>query len=170
MNVTPSLDIEITDAQDHMPGRPPTSLADLARRVLAGEGVDGATISIALVDDATIHAINRRHLDHDWPTDVITFRALRARTRTSLEAELVVSAEMAATHRARGGHRPVGRAGALRGPRLAPPLRLRRRDGRGRRRMRSREDEVLRREGIVNTFALVGPESGPEGQGAPCRA
>ena len=31
------------------------------------------TASISIVDDATIHRLNREHLDHDWPTDVISF-------------------------------------------------------------------------------------------------
>ncbi|MFN3190965.1 MAG: rRNA maturation RNase YbeY [Aureliella sp.] len=31
------------------------------------------TASIAIVDDSTIHRINREHLNHDWPTDVISF-------------------------------------------------------------------------------------------------
>ena len=31
------------------------------------------TASISIVDDSTIHRLNREHLDHDWPTDVISF-------------------------------------------------------------------------------------------------
>ena len=31
------------------------------------------TASISVVDDPTIHRLNREHLDHDWPTDVISF-------------------------------------------------------------------------------------------------
>ena len=31
------------------------------------------TASISVVDDSTIHRLNREHLDHDWPTDVISF-------------------------------------------------------------------------------------------------
>ena len=61
------------------------------------EGVEPASISIALVDDATIHAINRKHLGHDWPTDVISF-LLSEPARPELAGELVVSAEMAAAH------------------------------------------------------------------------
>ena len=30
-------------------------------------------VSIAIVDDPTIHQLNREHLEHDWPTDVISF-------------------------------------------------------------------------------------------------
>lgn len=37
------------------------------------EQVAQAEISIAIVDDATIHQINRDYLQHDYPTDVISF-------------------------------------------------------------------------------------------------
>ncbi len=35
--------------------------------------LDRLTASISVVDDATIHRLNRQHLQHDWPTDVISF-------------------------------------------------------------------------------------------------
>ena len=31
-------------------------------------------ISVSIVDNAAIHAINREHLQHDYPTDVISFQ------------------------------------------------------------------------------------------------
>ena len=70
----------------------------------SAEGVEVASISIALVDDPTIRAINRRHLDHDWPTDVISF-GLSEPGDSALSGELVVSAEMAADDRPRVGRR-----------------------------------------------------------------
>jgi len=48
-------------------------LTRLARSVLARETVASADISIAIVDDRQIHAINRQFLKHDYPTDVISF-------------------------------------------------------------------------------------------------
>ena len=42
-------------------------------RVLAEEGVSAATISLAIVGDAEIHRVNREFLNHDFPTDVISF-------------------------------------------------------------------------------------------------
>lgn len=53
--------------------------ADDARYQLAAEWVaerfdlDALTASISIVDDPTIHQLNLEHLDHDWPTDVISF-------------------------------------------------------------------------------------------------
>ena len=35
--------------------------------------VERATLSIAIVDDPTIHVLNRQYLDHDCPTDVLSF-------------------------------------------------------------------------------------------------
>jgi probable rRNA maturation factor len=87
------IDVEISDAQaafrvDH------ERVRLLVRTVLGEERRDRASISIALVDDATIHAINRLHLDHDWPTDVITF-PLSERNDPELAGELIISAETA---------------------------------------------------------------------------
>ncbi len=48
-------------------------LIRLARSVLAREEVAQADISVAIVDDPQIHAINRQFLNHDFPTDVISF-------------------------------------------------------------------------------------------------
>lgn len=42
-----------------------------------------------ITDDETIHEINRRHLDHDYPTDVISFTY--DRSGSMVEGELVVS-------------------------------------------------------------------------------
>jgi probable rRNA maturation factor len=35
--------------------------------------LNSLTVSISVVDDPTIHRLNREHLQHDWPTDVISF-------------------------------------------------------------------------------------------------
>ena len=43
------------------------------RHVLREEGVEEAEISVALMDDAAIASMNEDYLDHEGPTDVITF-------------------------------------------------------------------------------------------------
>lgn len=49
-------------------------LRAVALHTLAAEGVIApVALTLVLVDDATIHDLNRRFLDHDEPTDVITF-------------------------------------------------------------------------------------------------
>lgn len=61
--------------------------------VLAGEGPAEAAVSVAVVDDPTIHRLNRQYLEHDYPTDVLSF-VLDA-DEDSLDGEIIVSAEMA---------------------------------------------------------------------------
>ena len=58
-------------------------LRDAVVRVLAGEHVRTATISLALVDDAEIRRVNREFLGHDYPTDVISFRLDEDRNQES---------------------------------------------------------------------------------------
>ncbi len=80
-------------------------LRQIVQRTLAQEQVREATISVAVVDNATIWRLNRRHLQHDYPTDVLSFlldsdpesparTGLRGAGRM-IEGEVIVSAEMA---------------------------------------------------------------------------
>ncbi len=49
-------------------------LRDVVAPTLAAEGVNReVAVDVVMVDDATIHDLNRRFLGHDEPTDVITF-------------------------------------------------------------------------------------------------
>jgi probable rRNA maturation factor len=97
-----SIDIEISDTQGFLK-IDQAAVVDLARGVLIAENRTHATISIALVDNDTIHRLNQSHLGHDWTTDVITF-PLSDPDDPALSGELVVSAEMAvATAREIGG-------------------------------------------------------------------
>ena len=58
-----ALIIEINNAQTHIAPLDRADLIKIAQRVLHAEGIAAAEISIALVDNAMIHEINRRHLD-----------------------------------------------------------------------------------------------------------
>jgi probable rRNA maturation factor len=66
-----------------------------ARRVLESEGITSGTLSIAVVSDRAIRPLNRRYLQHDYATDVLSF-LLDAGPKT-LEGEVIVSADTAAT-------------------------------------------------------------------------
>ena len=70
------------------------SLMAAARLVLEHEGISRATLSIAVVSDKAIRQLNRRYLQHDYATDVISF-LLESGTGW-LEGEIIVSADMAA--------------------------------------------------------------------------
>ena len=63
------------------------------KEVLKGEGIESGEISLAVVDDPTIHELNRRWLEHDEPTDVLSF--VLERDGSSLEGEIIVSADTA---------------------------------------------------------------------------
>jgi probable rRNA maturation factor len=72
-----------------------TQLVDAATAVLQDSAFSSAAISLAVVDDETIHELNRRHLDHDWPTDVLSF--VLEGDGDHLEGEVILSADTAAT-------------------------------------------------------------------------
>jgi probable rRNA maturation factor len=78
-------------------------LREIVRAVLAGEDVADAEISLAFVDNATIHALNRRYLDHDEPTDVLSF-PLSEPNAKRLAGELVIGAEVALAQAQERGH------------------------------------------------------------------
>ena len=69
-------------------------LVAAARCVLQDSPFGSASVSLAVVDDSTIHELNRRYLDHDWPTDVLSFVLDQHDDR--LEGEVIVSADTAA--------------------------------------------------------------------------
>jgi len=76
-------------------------LMSAARRVLVEWKFKSATIRMAVVDEPTIQGLNRQFLNHDWPTDVLSF-VLEA-SATNLKGEVVLSADTAATVAAAGG-------------------------------------------------------------------
>lgn len=66
------------------------SAIENAVAIAAGlQGFTAGSIGVMVTDDDTIHQINRRHLDHDYPTDVISFTYQRSSSR--VEGELVIS-------------------------------------------------------------------------------
>jgi probable rRNA maturation factor len=150
-----SLEVEVSDTQGHL-RVDPEALARLARGVLAGEGIRQASISIALVDDATIQAMNRRHLAHDWPTDVISFR-LSEPDDLALAGELVVSAEMAGTTAREAGVDPWAELALYVVHGLLHLCGFDDSTDDEVARIRRRENEILFREGLTNTFPLVRP-------------
>lgn len=101
-------EVEIDDSQkaltvDHQ------RLCDIVRSTLAAERCASASISLAIVDNETIHELNIRYLQHDFPTDVLSFLLESELDEASLpipkgaprgcgkrlEGEIIVSAEMA---------------------------------------------------------------------------
>lgn len=65
-------DIEVANHQSALE-IDPVQIRDIVENVLRAEQVCVAEIAIGIMDDAAIHEVNRTHLDHDYPTDVISF-------------------------------------------------------------------------------------------------
>jgi probable rRNA maturation factor len=78
-------------------------LKSTARAVLDGEGIRAAKVTLAFVDDAHIHRLNKQFLDHDEPTDVLTFPYSEKGSKT-LEGEVVIGHGVAVANAADRGH------------------------------------------------------------------
>jgi probable rRNA maturation factor len=72
--------------------------------ILADSDFSSAYVSIAVVDDPTIHALNVQYLQHDYPTDVLSF--VLEQTDERVEGELIVSADTALREAADAGWSP----------------------------------------------------------------
>ena len=78
-------------------------MREIVRAVLEGEGVQEYEISLAFVDNPTIHTLNKRYLDHDEPTDVLSF-PLSDPSAKKLAGELVIGVEVARAQAQERGH------------------------------------------------------------------
>lgn len=91
------IDIEIADQQSRLTVDQ-ERLEQAARAILQDHGPTTCQVSVAVVDDPTIHGLNRQFLQHDYATDVLSF--VLERTPELLEGEIVVSADTAAAQAA----------------------------------------------------------------------
>lgn len=85
--------IDVTNQQEQHP-IDASRLKTAVRHILDDAPFSSAVISLAIVDDPTIHDLNRRFLDHDYATDVLSF--VLESTDERLEGEVIVSADTAA--------------------------------------------------------------------------
>ena len=76
-------------------------LRKAVRIVLEGELVEHGDVSVAIVDDAAMHLLNLKYLQHDYATDVLSF--LLSTAAETLEGEIIVSADTAAREAIRYG-------------------------------------------------------------------
>lgn len=74
-------------------------LERVARRILSVLECPDAELSVLLVDDEQIHAINRDYLEHDYPTNVISFAMCEGEgggLHPEILGDVVISTETAA--------------------------------------------------------------------------
>lgn len=98
------IEIEITNEQSRLP-IDADRLRAAVEGVMLGQGVTRAVISVAVVDDPSIHTLNARYLQHDYPTDVLSF--VLEEGGDFVEGEIIVSADTAETSAARYGWEPA---------------------------------------------------------------
>ena len=68
------LDVTVNVAEgDTLSAAPPSLLEAAVVHVLRHQGIDEAEVSLTLLDDDDIQAMNRSYLSRDRPTDVIAF-------------------------------------------------------------------------------------------------
>jgi len=96
------LSIEInTDDQPHAVDR--ARIKKAVRLILKDAGIKSAEISIAIVSDERMHELNRQYLQHDYPTDVLSFVLASNERARSLDGEIIASADYAAREALRYG-------------------------------------------------------------------
>ena len=75
------------------------------RAALRRHGVVRARISVALVNDAAMARLNRDHLGHNGPTDVLCFDLRdEASEKNTIDGEIVMSVDMAVKQARERGH------------------------------------------------------------------
>lgn len=94
------LEIDIQDRQSALQVEQ-ARLVDVIGKVASDHGFFSGEIGVVIVDDPTIHGINREHLQHDYPTDVISF--VFTAEDDELEGEIIVSTDTAIREASEGG-------------------------------------------------------------------
>lgn len=91
--MSPPYEIVITNRQTEfkIPGE---LFQQAVQSVFSGEGFARGEVGIAVVDNTEIHDFNIRFLQHDYPTDVITFPM--DQEGDFLSGEIMISAQYAA--------------------------------------------------------------------------
>ncbi len=104
-------EIEMQVEETYADAVPVDLLTRLAQSVLAAERQpDGAGLSIVIVDDAQIRALNRQYRDQDAPTDVLAFATREGADCVVPEEEalylgdVIISFETASAQAREAGH------------------------------------------------------------------
>lgn len=71
------------------------AIGEAARTALHAERVRNAMLSITMLDRAAIARLNKDHLNHSGPTDVISFGFTRATPRDPVVGDIYIAPEVA---------------------------------------------------------------------------
>jgi probable rRNA maturation factor len=95
MKAAPTYDVRIARRSGKVP-KVEAKVRKAIRAVLRRHGVVRARISVALVNDAVMARLNRDHLGHNGPTDVLSFDLRdEADEKSTIDGEIVMSVDMA---------------------------------------------------------------------------
>jgi probable rRNA maturation factor len=98
----------VVEIYDELPGRriPHRRLKLAVRQVLQEAGIQRGEVSLAIVGDQRMQALNRQYLAHDWTTDVLSFVLETDASQRRLDGQIIINADYAAREAARiGWHR-----------------------------------------------------------------
>ena len=104
MKVAPVYDVRIARRSCKVP-KVEAKVRKAIRATLRRHGVVRARISVALVNDAVMERLNRDHLGHNGPTDVLSFDLRDAADeKSAIDGEIVMSVDMAVKQARERGH------------------------------------------------------------------
>jgi probable rRNA maturation factor len=83
---------------------PKNQIQQAVEQIASDYGWTDGEISIAIVNDPQIHQLNLDYLNHDYPTDVISFDTTES--NQFLEGEVIVSADTALNVASKNGWQP----------------------------------------------------------------
>lgn len=86
-----AITVEITNASGYKP-IPRKKLEAIAKKVFSDYGYENAKFSLVIVENKEIRRINRKFLNHNYPTDVICFSLSEA---DEIDGEAYISIEIA---------------------------------------------------------------------------
>ena len=78
-------------------------VSEIARRVLAAEGIREAMLSITFLGTRAMAALNRKHLGHRGATDVISFAFAASGRRGPVVGDIYIAPDVARTNARRHG-------------------------------------------------------------------
>lgn len=86
--------LEIIDEQDEIPVERDRVMS-VCEQILGDYGITCGRIGIVIVDNDTIHELNKNFLQHDYPTDVISFQLESNLENGYLEGEVITNSQIA---------------------------------------------------------------------------